>query len=290
VRQVKPFTDERLADYCAFCGDPPATRDHVPPKIFLDQPHPDNYPVVGCCLRCNNRSSLDEEYVACLLAVAMSGSADPAMVGRPKIARTLEARPPLARQLGSRFSDDGSFQVSQDDNDRIHSVFEKIARGLWSFENGETAGQGTADVRWAPMANMTSSQSQVFYQLSPVELLPEVGSRALMRVLADRGGIIANAWTELQPDRFSYVVEVLPAMSRIKMIVGNYIAVQVELVSDERLLIVVAFLVSEIKLIPMSRTPADRRTRLVLQQSLVIPDAAGVMRFACGGLTAASPA
>lgn len=171
--------------------------------------------------------------MACLLEVAACASADPARVDRPKIARTLEARPALAHQLQSRFGEDGSFELSQDDQARIHKVFEKIARGLWSFENGETAGPGTAVVWWIPIANLTPSQIQEFYQLSPVELLPEVGSRRLITVLTGEAGEIINTWTELQPDRFSYAVEVLPAGGRIKMVVGNYVVVQVDLVSDD---------------------------------------------------------
>lgn len=183
------------------------------------------------CLDCNSSASLDEEYVACLLEVAACASADPVAVERPKIARTLEVKPALTSGLRSRFREDGSFELTQEDKDRINRVFEKIARGLWSFENGETAGSGTAVAWWTQIANLTPAQTQEFYQLSPVELLPEVGSRRLMTVLTGGDGEIVNTWTEVQPERFSYAVEILPAGGRIKMVVGDYVVVQVDLVS-----------------------------------------------------------
>jgi hypothetical protein len=232
MRQVKPFTDERLADFCAFCGEPPGTGDHVPPKVFLDKPHPEDYPKVGACNRCNSGASLDEEYVACLIEVAACGSADPAEVRRSKIARTLQVKPELARRLEAGFQKDGSFSASQDDDARIRRVFEKIARGLWAYGNGETAGIGTAVLGWAPIATLTSVQLREFYKLNDIELMPEVGSRMLMTVLTGGDGEIINTWTELQCDRFSYAIEVLAARGRIKMIVGNYVVVQVDLVSD----------------------------------------------------------
>src|SRR5690242_14029536 len=72
VQQVqKMYIDERHLAFCAFCGDAPGTRDHVPPRVFLDKPYPDNVPVVGSCFECNNGASLDEEYVACLLEAAV---------------------------------------------------------------------------------------------------------------------------------------------------------------------------------------------------------------------------
>ena len=61
-------SDERLDLICSYCGiNNPDTRDHVPSKILLDQPYPENLPVVPCCSKCNRSFSLDEEYVACLL-------------------------------------------------------------------------------------------------------------------------------------------------------------------------------------------------------------------------------
>ena len=52
---------------CCYCGDFADTVDHVPSKVFLEKPYPENLPVVPCCKKCNERFSLDEEYVAVLL-------------------------------------------------------------------------------------------------------------------------------------------------------------------------------------------------------------------------------
>lgn len=52
---------------CCYCGGYADTVDHVPSKVFLDEPYPDNLPVVPCCRKCSEEFSLDEEYVAVLL-------------------------------------------------------------------------------------------------------------------------------------------------------------------------------------------------------------------------------
>jgi hypothetical protein len=87
VKQIRTYVDDRLAAFCYACGGAPATRDHVPPKVFLDEPYPENLPVVGSCRTCNEGASLDEEYVACVLEVAARGTVDPSGLTRPKIVR-----------------------------------------------------------------------------------------------------------------------------------------------------------------------------------------------------------
>jgi hypothetical protein len=46
MEQLPNFGDQRTLAYCAFCGGETGTRDHCPSRIFLDQPFPDNLPVV----------------------------------------------------------------------------------------------------------------------------------------------------------------------------------------------------------------------------------------------------
>src|SRR5439155_5469336 len=96
--------------------------------------------------------SLDEEYIACLLEVAAHGTVDPAALSRQKVARTLAARPPLAARLATSRGPNGQFVVSQEDSVRLATVIEKIARGLWAYEVGQTAGRQNATVRYEQIA------------------------------------------------------------------------------------------------------------------------------------------
>lgn len=231
VGQIQPFTDQRLAAFCAFCGGPPDSRDHVPPRIFLDLPHPENFPVIGACIGCNRGASLDEEYVACLLEVAACGSVNPSDLRRQKIARTLEERPAIAAKLTDSLKSSGEFLVSQEDRARLSTVLEKIARGLWAYEVGETAQSSSATVRYAQIAGLQADQLEAFMALEQPDLLPEVGSRMMIRVLtaADKA---KGSWIELQAGRFSYSVEVFSDGGRVKMILGNYMAVEVTLTAS----------------------------------------------------------
>jgi hypothetical protein len=62
--QLRDHADNRLINGCIYCGGPEETRDHVPSRVFLDSPPPENLPVVWACASCNQGFSLDEAYLA----------------------------------------------------------------------------------------------------------------------------------------------------------------------------------------------------------------------------------
>jgi hypothetical protein len=93
------FSDERLRGFCVYRGRAPESRDHCPSKVLLDEPFPPNLPVVEACLECNNNSSLDEQYVACLIEAVVCGSTNANNIFRLHIKRILEETPGLAARL-----------------------------------------------------------------------------------------------------------------------------------------------------------------------------------------------
>src|SRR5438132_1330963 len=96
MRQRTEFIDESLRRSCIYCGTGHPTRDHAPSKVFLDEPYPENLPIVLACKSCNGSFSLDEEYLLALIECTLSGSVKPAYVSRPKIREILERAPALA--------------------------------------------------------------------------------------------------------------------------------------------------------------------------------------------------
>ena len=93
--QLSDFADDRLISSCIYCGGPFETRDHVPSRVFLEAPFPENLPVVGSCRSCNQGFSRDEQYVACLLEAALAGTANPDKIRRSSIV-SVRRTPPVA--------------------------------------------------------------------------------------------------------------------------------------------------------------------------------------------------
>ncbi len=134
----KQFADERFAAFCVYCGGEPSTADHVPSKVLLDEPYPDNLPVVQSCDACNNSFSVDETYLACLIECALTGSVDSDSVRRPKVKRILTEMPALGSLIKSCRREDASGNVSWEaDIGRIRNVILKLARGHADYECSE---------------------------------------------------------------------------------------------------------------------------------------------------------
>lgn len=152
------FTDIRLPQRCALCGiGPPATRDHVPARVFLDEPLPGHYPVVAVCERCNQDASKDEEYVACVIDAALQGTVIDIALLRPKVAAALTHSQPLADRLrrAEHRGGDGKCIGFDCESARMRRVLEKIGRGLIAFDDGDAQVGSDAEVIWSALGQMT---------------------------------------------------------------------------------------------------------------------------------------
>jgi hypothetical protein len=86
-------------------------RDRRPraPKVFLEQPYPDDVATVPACKVCNGGAGRDEEYVACLIECAAKGSTAPERI-RPAVRAALEHSPLLRTRIESASFGD-SFRI-----------------------------------------------------------------------------------------------------------------------------------------------------------------------------------
>src|SRR5262249_27689448 len=150
--------DDRLVNGCLYCGGTEESRDHVPSRVFLDSPLPENLPIVWACSPCNNSFSLDEAYVACLIESVIAGSTDPARIRRPGIASILQRKPALrARIEAAKSFIDGQIQFNIESN-RIRNVVLKLARGHAAFELSQVRRDEPESLWWFPLPLMTDAQ------------------------------------------------------------------------------------------------------------------------------------
>lgn len=195
------FVDERLKGSCVYCGGPPETVDHVPSRVFLDDPLPENLPVVEACRECNGGFSLDEEYLACLLECVMAGTTDIEGLAREKVRRSLSRNPRLTAQLEAcRWDDDTGRPWWKPD---VCSVRAIVAMSEAERQEFEGVG-GEAQCLW-----------------------PELGSRAFLRVLGKSvPPAQVGAWLIVQPGRYRYSVDWQTGVD-VRMVIGEYLACRV---------------------------------------------------------------
>ena len=179
MRQIRNFADSRHYERCVYCGGGGVrTRDHVPSKVLLDAPFPENLPVVPACAGCNASFAADEEYVACLIECARAGTTDPDALARANIGRILSERPALRARLEKAWTESGNGVVFAAEKACVRNVVLKLARGHAAYELGEPYQDKPDSVIFAPMDSMTRDQRAAFESVPVFSVWPEVGSRA----------------------------------------------------------------------------------------------------------------
>lgn len=232
MRAFQEFYDERHRDGCTYCGRPSAeTRDHVPARVFLDRPLPENLPVVPCCPRCNNRKSVHEQYLACLIDCVVTGSAEPCEQKRPTVKATLERSSGLRADLASRMkSDESGTAVMQVPLRRTRHILKLLAMGHLKFELAERVVYGSVQLAFSPLHLMSAEQRNEFEQgaTGGFATYPEIGSRAFIRMFEDAEW----PWTIVQPGRYRYRVD-HDAGPEVRFVLSEYLACRAWVEEDE---------------------------------------------------------
>jgi len=226
VRQIVPRGDERVLGACIYCGAAPETRDHVPSRVLLDEPFPENLPVVPSCRACNTSFSLDEEYCAALIDCVTVGTSEPTSRHRAKVRRILEHQPALAAALqAARSVDPATGAIKFAPNvDRLRTVVLKLARGHAAFELHAVDDDEPSSVSIAPLALLDDPSREAFESPPVASLFPEVGSRAMTRMFEH--GVPSPSWIVVQSERYRFLASPgLPVL--VRLVIGEYLGGEV---------------------------------------------------------------
>src|SRR5438876_6029031 len=225
MRQLRTYGDERELASCAYCGGETGTRDHCPSRVLLDEPYPDNLAVVPACAECNSRFSADEEYFACLVGCALSGSTDPSKIHRPKIRRILTHKPALRSRLEQARVSSQEGTLFRPEQERVTAVIAKLAQGHALFELHQSCRETPGAIELKPLDVMTQIERDEFEYPAPPLLWPEVGSRAMQRLVV--GGIGREAaWIDVQEGLYRFQASPADGVE-IRIVINEYLACRV---------------------------------------------------------------
>lgn len=176
---------KRFGRVCIYCGARAETRDHVPAKLLLRRPFPENYRTVPSCRTCNEGFSLDEEYLRLLIGIA---SFDPQIMAENHQGQYIDRMLNRSRRLEDRINaslsiaKNGRVYISPE-MIRINRVCAKLACGLFALRYG--AG------RLLPSFDVAHSQHSIMD-------LPQ----AIVSALYYWPGVRAKTWTIIQQKSF----------------------------------------------------------------------------------------
>lgn len=239
MEQLKNLADDRLIYGCIYCGDLEKTRDHVPSKVFLDSPFPENLPVVGACENCNNSFSIDEEYLACLIECAVAGTTDPSYIRRPNIAKASQRSVSLRNKLEQAKKVTDKKTYFDIEEVRIKNVILKLARGHAAYELSQLC-KFDPEYMWCkPICTMSPEEYESFDAVHIVGLFGEIGSRNTQRLYVVQAifknpngeesisNLLINDWIEVQERRYRYIAIDDNDKIIIRIVIGDYLACEI---------------------------------------------------------------
>lgn len=188
---------------CIYCPNPASSREHVPSRILLDEPHPTDSQVVPACAPCNQSFSIDEEYLACLIDCALNGSTDSDNL-RAKVKRILDRQSALRQKIESARHDEDGRTVFTFEYDRVKNVIMKLSLCHYVYEFNAFPDMPPT-VFFGPLPELDQEVRASFENVPPPEIWPEVGSRAFIRV-AESWAQGFQTWQIVQPGRYRYAV------------------------------------------------------------------------------------
>lgn len=224
MEQINDFGDYRTLGTCAFCAGKTGTRDHCPSKIFLDDPFPENLPVVPACKSCNSGFSLDEEYLACMISAVLAGTAEPDKIARKKIAKILKRKPALRSRIEASKRSLFDETVFFPENKRVISVLTKLAQGHALYELHESVAYEPDEISFFPLTTLSNEQRMDFETLenhNELAVWPEVGSRAMQRLLVGQD-MDDNGWIVVQAGMYRYRA-LLSQGIEVRIVINEYL-------------------------------------------------------------------
>ncbi|UKS61506.1 HNH endonuclease [Bacillus toyonensis] len=252
MKVEKYFGDERLrhrvvyskSSYteCIYCGKESDTREHIPSKVFLNRPFPENLSTVSACLTCNNSYSSDEVLLALLIQLLKQKHYGSEYTFSEEVNSRMEnvRNVKLVSKIKQVIEADNVKGKFHDSILRVliklaigHSVWD-ISEGYYIDEDGITT--DSAKVEYSFINDMTDEEINEF--LSPFDItnepLPELGSRVYegRLLVLERDGEeprLLLDWATVQPYEYNYTCYQFGDEIVVKMVINSFLFAEVTL-------------------------------------------------------------
>jgi len=208
---------------CIYCNTSIAdTVDHIPPKLLLSQPYPDNLLTVPSCFKCNSSFQKHDEYTRVIASVDIrNANHQTVKVNMPAIMRSLEKPEAqgFSRYLASRTTPskvlgvDGRplGQIVEVDQKRLNATGERIIRGLHFIERRLPVPR-SAKIRVASIPSVTAPEPKPIIQ--QLALLYSMCTDHRTKAVGDVFNYVAafhpdfSVWLLILYDEFAWAVTI----------------------------------------------------------------------------------
>lgn len=228
MRQVVKYYDARQDDFCVYCGNSLKkfkTLDHVPSKILMDEPYPENLPKVNSCNNCNQSFSTNELYFSCIIEYLICQSTDIESFQRERIIKKLRQKPRIRSEIENKLFIKNNLLFYPFDDIKFLEVLRKLLLGHLAFEFSIPTINQLERVEVKLRSEISDWDFQKFKDSQTIEIAPEVGSRAMGAFLMNDYNL-KNEWKSVDKNFYEYLVEQNTNEFTVKIIIRNTILIR----------------------------------------------------------------
>jgi hypothetical protein len=176
----------------------------------------------------NNDLSLHEEYLACLLECVLAGEVDSSKVRRRRIGALLDRKPLIVERLRNARSEIDGVPTWSVETERVRAVVLKLTRGHAAYELNEPQIDAPTYVHFKPLIAMDRAERETFEGSSDgvIAPWPEVGSRAMQRLIVVGSDAFAEGWLVVQEVNYRFHVSQTGGVT-VQIVLREYFACEV---------------------------------------------------------------
>lgn len=192
---------------CVYCLEKANSREHLPSRIFLDEPYPSKLAILPSCVRCNNSFSSDEQYLACLIDYVQYKLEKLECVRRNKIKRTFQSRPHFEKEFekATCYKDNGEVDYIEYDVEKIESIILKLAKGHAIYSLSEVNLGEPTIINFKFLTQLTQEELNTFNSAVFLNKVPEVGARGATYITVTDEGIPIEQWKVVQENQYRFL-------------------------------------------------------------------------------------
>jgi hypothetical protein len=226
---------------CVYCGGEADTREHVPSKVFLVKPYPDNLGIIPACLKCNNSYSKDELFLSILIEKLKSKHYGQKYSQSKEVETRIKSNEKIAFEIEQAIENNSINKFEK----KISRIIFKLALGHSVYELSEGFKIQDGTINYSFLDSMSTRETEEFslpFNISK-EPLPEIGSRVYQRIMVLTLDLVAVNdpeqkmdapiifldWVDVQQSKYNYTSYIFGNKIITKIIINDFMYTEISI-------------------------------------------------------------
>lgn len=210
---------------CIYCYKKANTREHIPSKIFLDEPYPKTLALLPSCFKCNNSFSKDEQYVACLIDYIQYIQYELQDVKREKIRKAFNTRPNIKQEMENTIVDskDKKSKYIKYNHEKIESILLKLSIGHATYSLSRVHLEKPSGIYYKFLPEVTEEEFNNFNAEVICDIAPEIGSRSFNNIALTDDSIPMTLWNIVQENQYRFLAYENKSGLYVRIVIGEFL-------------------------------------------------------------------